>query len=264
MLDQLLDLLESAEIHDLGQPYFVGMPHHPAHPPYQYSLSKAHGEFVRETGSSSAAEAIALGGHVGTHIDALSHFSMCGKFFGGASVEANQSYGGGMTEYGVETIRPILSRGVLLDVAGYIEKDVLPADFVIDAELLERVAASQGAEIREGDIALVRTGWAVYWSDAGRYINQLKNPGVNLEGAQWLSEKGVFAAGSDTVAFEHLPSETMPVHVHLLVEQGIHIIEALNLETLAENERYEFAFIAAPLKLTGGTGAPIRPLAAAL
>jgi kynurenine formamidase len=56
----------------------------------------------------------------------------------------------------------------------------------------------------------------------------------------------------------------MPVHVHFLVEKGIHIIEALNLETLAENECYEFAFIAAPLKLTGGTGAPIRPLAAAL
>ncbi|MDA1235106.1 MAG: cyclase family protein [Acidobacteria bacterium] len=264
MLDQLLDLLESAEIHDLGQPYFVGMPHHPAHPPYQYSLSKAHGEFVRETGSSSAAEAIALGGHVGTHIDALSHFSMCGKFFGGIDAESNQSYGGGMTEHGVDKIRPILSRVILLDVAAYKGKDVLPADFVIDAELLERVAAQQGTEIREGDIALVRTGWAVYWSDAGRYINQLKNPGVNLEAAQWLSSKGVFAGGSDTVAFEHLPSETMPVHVHLLVEKGIHIIEALNLETLAENERYEFAFIAAPLKLTGGTGAPIRPLAAAL
>lgn len=264
MLDQLLDLLESAEIHDLGQPYFVGMPHHPAHPPYQYSLSKAHGEFVRENGSSAAAEAIALGGHVGTHIDALSHFSMCGKFFKGVATQSNQSYGGGMTEYGVETIKPILHRGVLLDVAASQEKDVLPPDFVIDAELLERVAERQGTEIREGDIALVRTGWAVYWSDAGRYINQLKNPGVNLEAAQWLSSKGVFAGGSDTVAFEHLPSETMPVHAHLLVEQGIHIIEALNLETLAENERYEFAFIAAPLKLLGGTGAPIRPLAAAL
>lgn len=74
----------------------------------------------------------------------------------------------------------------------------------------------------------------------------------------------MFAGVSDTVAFEHLPSDTMPVHVHLLVEKGIHIVEALNLESLSENERYEFAFVAAPMKVRGGTGAPIRPLAAAL
>jgi kynurenine formamidase len=71
----------------------------------------------------------------------------------------------------------------------------------------------------------------------------------------------VFAAGSDTVAFEKVPDPNMPVHVHLLVQSGIHIIECLNLEELAVERRYTFLFMAAPLKIRGGTGSPIRPFA---
>ncbi len=77
---------------------------------------------------------------------------------------------------------------------------------------------------------------------------------------EWLSNHGIFAAGSDTVAFEHVPSN-MEVHVHLLVERGIHIIECLNLESLAEAGVKEFLFVALPLKIRGGTGSPIRPVA---
>jgi len=71
----------------------------------------------------------------------------------------------------------------------------------------------------------------------------------------------VFAAGSDTVAFERMPSRDMAVHVHLLVDHGIHIVECLNLEELAAERVYEFLFVAAPLKIEGGTGSPIRPIA---
>ena len=63
------------------------------------------------------------------------------------------------------------------------------------------------------------------------------------------------------MAFERLPAATMPVHVHLLVESGIHIIEALNLEELSRDRVYQFVFVAAPLKIQGATGSPIRPLA---
>ena len=72
---------------------------------------------------------------------------------------------------------------------------------------------------------------------------------------------GIFVAGSDTLAFEKVPAPGMPVHVHLLVEQGIHIMECLNLEELSASRVYEFQFIAAPLKIRGATGAPIRPIA---
>ena len=88
----------------------------------------------------------------------------------------------------------------------------------------------------------------------------VRGPGPKKAGPQWLSRHGIFAAGSDTVGFEHLPSH-MEVHVHLLVEKGIHIIECLNLESLSEAGLKEFLFVALPLKIRGGTGSPIRPVA---
>jgi kynurenine formamidase len=89
----------------------------------------------------------------------------------------------------------------------------------------------------------------------------VRSPGPSVEGARWLSARGIFAAGSDTAPFEFTPSPEMAVHVHLLVESGIHIIECLNLEELARLGVREFLFVAAPLKIRGGTGSPIRPVA---
>lgn len=242
-------------MYDLAHDYQTGMPHHPVHPPYLFGLSKAHGEFMRGT-LSSAAEAITLGGHVGTHIDALCHFSKDGKLHGGIPVE--QSHAGGIAHLSVDTIAPVFRRGVLLDVAGHRGVDVLPIDAAIGAGELSDVA--KGIEIRKGDVVLVRTGWTRYWESPRDYIAEVRGPGPNLDGARWLSAKGIFAAGSDTIAFEFIPSQ-MPVHEHLLVESGIHIIEALDLEALARDRVREFLFVAMPLKIKGGTGSPIRPVA---
>ena len=257
----LLALLQSSKIYDLAQPYFIGMPHHPVHPPYLFGLVKKHGEYVTSAGASSASEALALGGHVGTHIDALCHFSREGKLHDGGEVA--QSYSGGLERLSVDTMGPIFRRGVLLDIAGHQRVDVLPIDFTITPEHLDAAARDQRVEVRSGDVVLLRTGWARYWEDPARYISQVRGPGPGDAGARWISAKGAFAAGSDTVAFEFVPAPTMPTHVHLLVERGIHIIECLNLEQLAADRVYEFVFVAAPLKIRGGTGSPIRPLALA-
>jgi kynurenine formamidase len=246
--------------YDLGQPYYPGMPHYPTHPPFLYSLTKKHGDILYGDGTTSAADAIALGTHVGTHIDALSHFSCNGVCFGGRKVE--QTYEHGMTELGVDTVAPIVRRGVLLDIAGLEGVDALAADFEITAEHLS--GAATGVDIGAGDVVLLRTGWARYFSDAKRYINNVVAPGPGLEAAQWLSSRKIFAAGADTVAFERVPNPAMPVHVHLLVESGIHIIEVLNLEELARERVYEFLFVAAPMNIRGATGAPVRPLAFAI
>ena len=263
-MSQLFDRIRQSKVYDLAQTYFVGMPHYPTHPPFLFGLTKKHGDLVAEGGVSSAADAIALGSHVGTHIDALCHFSCGGKLYGGMEAAVVQSDAGGIREHSVDTIAPILRRGVLLDVAAQLKTDALPTDFSITAEHLE--AAAQEVGIQNGDVVLIRTGWARFWNDPARYITGgsgavPSGPGPELEGARWLSKHGVFAAGSDTVAFEKVPAASMPVHVHLLVESGIHIIEALNLEELARDRIYEFVFVAAPLKIRGGTGSPIRPLA---
>jgi len=262
-MPSLIDLLSSAKVYDLAQPYFTGMPHHPAHPPFLFSLIKEHGEYTGPGGNSSASESIAMGSHVGTHIDALCHFSCGGKLHGGDEVAALQSYGGGLRKHSIDTVPPILRRGVLLDIARASGLDVLPGDFEIAPAHLDAAARSAGVEIRAGDVVLLRTGWARFFRDPGKFISQVHGPGPRLEGAQWLSARGIYAAGSDTVAFEKVPDPGMPVHVHLLVERGIHIIECLNLEELAKTTVKEFLFVALPLKLEGATGSPIRPIAVA-
>lgn len=256
----LLELAQGARIIDLAQSYFPGMPHYPTHPPFIFGLVRLHGEAVLSNGCSSASDAIALGSHVGTHMDALSHFSCDGRWFGDIPIEQNQTTG--MGRYAIDEVAPIVRRGVLLDVAGRLGTNALPADFTITPDDLD----AADVEVRPGDVVLIRTGWGRYFGDARQFVTGGVNAGVNgpgiaIAGAEWLSERGIFAAGSDTVAFERVPSLSMEVHVHLLVEKGIHIIECLNLEELSAAGIREFLFAAAPLKIRGATGAPIRPFA---
>jgi kynurenine formamidase len=168
----------------------------------------------------------------------------------------------------------MLRRGVLLDIAAEMNLDALPTDFAIQPEHLDAALKTAETTIQAGDVVLLRTGWARYFDNFAKFVtggegssqarHGASGPGPEIEAARWLSERGIFAAGSDTIAFEKVPAASMPVHVHLLVESGIHIIEALNLDQLWRDRVYEFVFIAAPLKIRGGTGAPLRPLALAL
>jgi len=232
-LGELLSLTSGARIVDLSQPWFVGMPHHPVHPPFLFSLNKKHGDYVGPGGVSSASESIALGGHVSTHIDALCHFSCGGTMHGGQKAEGRQSYGAGIEALTIDTVQTILRRGVLLDIAALHGNQPLHANLEITPEMMDEAAQAQAVQISSGDVVLLRTGWAQFWDDARRFISEVRGPGPSIAGARWLSSKGVFAGGSDTVAFEKVPDPAMPVHVHLLVESGIHIIECLNLEALA-------------------------------
>lgn len=242
--------LRNARIIDLSQPWHPGMPHWPTHPPFLYGLSKAHGDVVYSGGVSSASETLTLGGHVGTHLDALCHFSCDGKMHGGVDAASVQLKDRGYSELGVDTVAPIVRRGVLFDLDGI--------DRVITGADLE--GASRGMQLEPGNIALIRTGWARYWNDARRMAST-PSPGPGIDAARWLSAHGIFATGSDTLAYEYAPTKEFPVHVHLLVEKGIHIIEALNLEELAASGAREFVFVGAPLKIAGGTGSPMRPFA---
>jgi kynurenine formamidase len=243
-----------ARIIDLTHEYRPGMPHWPTHPPFAYTLTRLHGEQLTGDAVSSASDLIALGTHNGTHIDALCHFSQSGRLCGGVDVRDAQSYTGGIAAHGAETIAPIVRRGVLVDLAAAgplpAEREITPAD-------LEAAPAN----IASGDVVLIRTGWAQYWPDPARYLNAQCHPGPGIEAARWLSARGIFAAGSDTVAFERIPSPGMPVHVHFLVERGIHILENLNLEELARAGVREFVLVAAPMKIRGATGAPARVFA---
>lgn len=258
-VDDLLNLLRAARAYDLAQAYFTGMPHFPTHPPFLFSLTKLHGDYTGPNGVGSASEAFSLGGHLGTHIDALCHFSRGGVLHGDVEAAAVESYAEGVRRLSIDTVGLLLARGVLLDVAAAEGVDALPDDFTVTPEHL--ALASEGIEILPGDVVLIRTGWGALWNDARRYTNQAHCPGPALEGARWLSERRILAAGSDTLALERIPDPAMPAHVHLLVESGVHILESLYLEELARDRVTTFVFVAAPLKIRGATGSPLRPFA---
>src|SRR5690606_1095191 len=127
--------------------------------------------------------------------------------------------------------------------------------------------ARQGIRIDAGDVVLIRTGWGRRFADgAEAYLGTTTGvPGVSEAGANWLAERGILAAGGDSIAFEWLPAgsghSVLPAHRVLLVERGICIFVALALEELADSGMNEFTFFRSPLNLLGATGSPVRPLA---
>lgn len=250
---------------ELGHALFTGMPTSPNHPGFRMALIRRHGDMVRPDGGSASNEMFVSGGHVGTHVDALAHVSHEGKLHGGIDAQEAQT-GGRFKQLGAEHIPPMLRRGVLLDVAATHGTPILPAGYGITAADLEKTEKRAGVEVGEGDVVLIRTGWARHFDDPQAYQGQQEGvPGPTVEAAQWLVERGVVATGADTTAYEQIPAgqghSVLPVHRVLLVEAGIHIIEHLNLEDAAEQRLTEFLFVMAPLRIVGGTGSPIRPLA---
>jgi kynurenine formamidase len=112
----------------------------------------------------------------------------------------------------------------------------------------------------------VRSGWSRNFDDAEAFLGHGSGvPGPTEEAARWLAERGVRATGAETIAYEQIKPEVghalLPVHRLLLVEYGIHIIEVMDLSGIAAADVHEFVFVLAPLKIVGGTGSPVRPLA---
>ena len=262
----LAAIRRGVRVYDLGRPMFPGMPQSPNHPPFAHSLPRRHGDVTRADGGSAANDLIVTGTHVGTHIDALAHVSQDGRLHGGADAR-EACVGGRYPDHGVHLIEPIVCRGVLLDVARTLGVDCCPAAYEITDDDLATCVKTTGVAPARGDVALVRTGWGPRFDDgAEAYLGHRSGvPGAGASAAAWLVDHGVVAAGSDTIAFERIrPGNghaVLPVHSVLLVEHGIHIIEALDLESLSSEEIYEFTFVVAPLKLVGATGSPVRPIA---
>ncbi|MFF2652703.1 cyclase family protein [Streptomyces sp. NPDC058045] len=251
---------------ELGHPHFTGMPCSPNHPGFRMSLQRRHGDMVRPDGGSAANELIVTGGHVGTHVDALSHVSHDGLLHGGIDAAEAQT-GGRFSALGAEHTPALLARGVLLDIAALHGTDILPPGYGITADDLQQAADRAGVEVGGGDVVLIRTGWARHFDSPATYLGQQDGvPGAAPEAARWLADRGVHTTGADTTAYEQVRPgaghSVLPVHRILLVEAGIHIIEHLNLEAAAEQSLTEFTFISAPLRIVGGTGSPIRPVAA--
>jgi kynurenine formamidase len=265
-----LDILRqvtSGKVYDLSVDLFVGMPNCCGpfgDPSFQISMTHTPARDTTKELLSYSGDAISMYTHTGTHIDTLNHFGLHGRIWNQVSA-ADALDVRGWTKSGADKYPPIVARGVLIDVATSKNVAHLPESYSITVADLQDALRKQGTTLRRGDVVLVRTGLMTLWPDAGKY-RLADQAGLSLEAAKWLvEEQQAMLVGADNFGVESFPSKNpdnfVPVHTYLLAERGVSLLEVVWLEDLAKDRVHEFLFIAAPLKLRGATGSPLRPLA---
>lgn len=215
----------------------------------------------RHSGFQSADDVIVLPTHGTTHIDALAHIADEDTLYNGFPLSTVRSRGA--ARLGIEKAPPLVGPGVLLDVFSLKGNDV-PHGTVITPEDLEACEKAQGCKVEPGTIVLIRTGWMAAFKARPDDPPPDKEAGIGLEAAHWLADRDAVAVGADNYGVEVVPTETgitAPVHRLLIRNAGIYLMELLDLEELAGDNAYEFLFVAAPLRIVGGTGSPLTPLA---
>jgi kynurenine formamidase len=212
-------------------------------------------------GFQFADDHLSMACHSGTHIDALSHVARDGTMYNGIPAKEVRSTTGAR-RLGIENVGGIVCRGVLIDALGGAGGS-LDAGRVITANDMERALARNAIELRPGDAVLIRTGWLSRFDERDHSWYE-GEPGIDVDSARWLADQGVVLVGADNFAVEVLPAASgglMPVHLALLQERGVYLLEMVDLEPLVQAGAWTFTFVLAPLRITGGVGSPVNPLA---
>jgi kynurenine formamidase len=268
-------LVKSGRIYDVGQVYEKSMPSFgqrtyslisPGNPTYSFPGGNslvANDEFL-------CAEI----GQVGTQFDGPGHIGMRMTMADGKVKDVyyngytgDEMYGPyGLRKLGIENLKPIVTRGILIDLAGYAGVESLPNRYEVTVEDVRGALEREGlkeSDIHPGDALLFRYGWARYWTNPARYGNE--PPGIGLEVAKWVVERKASMVGSDQAGTEVEPSSnpelSFPVHQELIMKNGIFNLENLTFDELARDQAYEFLFVFTPVRFKGATGSPGRPLA---
>jgi kynurenine formamidase len=263
-----LDELKKRKIYNLEQPRFIGQPAYPGHRPhYNYFITRGHhdGYFPETKGPRSTAQGFfIMDDHSGTHIDALCHQALDMTLYGDIVVDNHIETPKGFSQQGVETLKPVLTRAVMLDVAAYKQVDYLPNRYAITREDLINTQALQKTEILEGDAIIVRTGYDTLWRKPNEY---LKYAGISGDASAWVRDFKPSLFGVDQLSWD-IPEEIDPVtqsshwaHIYLLVKDGITMIENMKLDELAKDQQYVFTLLCYPMQFEGATGSPVVPLA---
>ena len=285
-----LRLATQGRAYDLGLPYDRNSYRWPGHSPGEIiSFRTPEGvarqrdlAFTTPEGGNTGhtrwhSSVLFMNDNVATQIDGLAHITVGddNHWYNGFKEE---QWGGdfGVRKADVTTIPPIVARGVMIDVAGQKGMETLPANYEITVADLEAALRAQNVDVTPGTVVLIRTGTARHWGENGGDHARIAGPdtaGIGMAAARWLVEqKGAMAVGSDTSGLECLPPRPAdsqavggsfnPVHVYLLVNQGVHIMEFHNLERLAADRVYEFAYVATTNAIRGSVaGTALRPMA---
>jgi kynurenine formamidase len=278
--DDLVRLVRGARLFDLSFTWNEQAPVLGLNPPYSAALNRTHRMtheiFGQAPGSrvSWASEIMYFSGqHGAPTIDAIGHIGRDLKLHGGVDAVAATSTPAGIgMGLGIDSFPPdlMLNRMVLLDVARQVASgrpDPLPPGFEVTARHLEDAMKAHGVEVRRGDSLMIRTGWGQYFArDNARYLGE-QSPGPGQDAARWIIDRGARLAGDDTATFEKRPAaygkELFSVHMMLLADSGIYIVENVNLEEAAAAGVHVALLVLTPLKIQGATGSPLRALAIA-
>src|SRR6266436_8057829 len=279
-VDDFVQTVKGARVFDLSFVWTEQSPVLGLNPPYAFALNRTHKmthEFFGQAPGSQLSWASDImyfsGQHGSPTIDAIGHIGRNLRLHGGVDAVAATSTPAGIgANLGIEHFPAdlMVNRVVLLDVARQMASgrpDPLAPGFEITGAHLEQTAKAQGVEVRKGDSVVIRTGWGQYFAkDNAKYLGE-QSPGPGQDGARWIIDKGVRLAGDDTATFEKRPpvygKELFSVHMMLLADSGIYIVENCNLEALADAKAYVALLILTPLRIQGATGSPLRAIALA-
>lgn len=202
-------------------------------------------------------------GQVGTQFDGFTHQTIGDSLYNCYRVSDTMTRAG-FTHLGIENVGMLMTRGVLLDIAKLKGVDILPVDYEITADDLQQALARENIGLMPGDAVIIHTGWGQLWTrDVERFLGPA--PGIGVSAAEWLVTQDPMLVGADNQPVEIQPNPdpavSLPVHQIMLVVNGIHLLERMNLEELAARGVYEFAFVMQPLRLRGATGSTVAPAA---
>ena len=264
-------VVEAARLVKTGKTYALGVetgPDTPAYPPRKYQMTI----LQLEDGTGTPWGDNKLTGNddlmmtwlgIGSQIDGLGHVGINHVYYNGVHAKDFTKVTG-LTTFSISDIPPIVTRGVLLDIARLKGKKILDEGTAINRAEIEAAAKAQGIDLRKGDVVLFHTGWQnVAEEDGARFMKG--EPGVGMEGARYLAEIGVIAVGADTFGVEVIPFETegqiFPVHQELITKKGIYLLENMDTRALAEDDGWEFLFVLGQPRFVGAVQAVINPVA---
>jgi kynurenine formamidase len=266
-------IIQAASLVTKGKTYSLALPinmkntpHHGSRMPPFHVLTRDGGDYAagaRKLGGFQYSDGyVFLNTHGSTHMDALSHVWYEDQLYNGFS--SNTVRSNGAKHCGIEKVKSIVTRAVLLDIANFYRVEHLDGGQVITPNELDECARFQGVEIRPGDMLFIRTGW-LKMQEKDPDLFESVEPGIGEACINWIAEKQIMGIAVDNLAVEVRPEEReetlMPVHMTALRDLGVYLMELFNFEELSRDKVYECLFVAAPLPITGSVGSPLNPIA---
>ena len=201
---------------------------------------------------------------IGSQIDGLGHLGENGVYYNCNNAKDFSAIGG-LTKLGIENVPPIVTRGIVLDIAAHYGVDHLKAGQYFSVEDVKAVEKSQETPIREGDVVLFHTGWTDAMLESDPVAWSTAEPGQSEEVAAYMASKKVVAVGADTWGVDVIPPQVAERpyegHVVYLKENGIYIFEAMNTGPLVRDQAYEFLCVLGQAKVRGAVQMIINPIA---